>query len=283
MGSAGVLESMELGSKIVPASIIQAPAIVLTMSSSFNAAPVLSYLSLPADYNPSPSDTPINFLTIHLRQLPPNLLSLFSSLLAPNERTVLPTIRNRRQKYASTIPRELTWPEARKRWPTLWEGRERPGQEQAKEEREWADRDLEFLGGTKGQVGKLGKLLGDYEEEREAERMRQARRETLVDMEEAQVEEEEDTDDEADERAVVEEPESPNQARIAFERVVAEKFIYGLLDVRWLIAMPYSGLNKSYYSLWITTPSIGTTDGMKPTSGTVKNVGLMKKKRRMRQ
>lgn len=204
------------------------------MSVPFDAAPVLSYLSLPADYRPSPSDTPIEFLVIHLRQLPPNLLALFSSLLAPNQRTVLPIIRNRRQKYASSIPHELTWSEARKRWPTLWEGREPPGREQANDEKEWANRGLAFLGGAKGQVGKLGQLLGDYEEEREAERMRQARREKLADMEAAHAEEE-DTDEEGDQGPVAEEPESPDQARIAFERVVRERFIYGLLDVRWLV------------------------------------------------
>jgi len=202
-------------------------------SYTFDETPILSYLSLPSDYAPSPSERPVDFLTSHLRQLPPNLLRLFSLLLTPAQRTVLPIIRNRRQKYASTIPRELAWPEARKRWPTLWGGRERPGQEQAKEEKEWADSGLEFLGGRKGEVGKLGQLLGDYEEEREAERMRQARRDHLAaTVPEVEEEEEEEEDSDSDEVRVVEEQESPDQARITFERVVTEKFIYGLLDVR---------------------------------------------------
>lgn len=201
----------------------------VTMSSptAFNATPVLSYLSLPTDYTPSPSDTPIDFLAIHLHRLPPNLLTLFSSLLSPRQRTILPIIRNRRQKYASTIPRELTWPEARKLWPELWEGRERLGLEQGREEKQWADRGLVFLEGQKGQVGKLGQLLGDYEEEREAERMRQARKHNMAQRDIArdqQLEEEEEDEDQ--------DQESPDQMRINFERTVREKFIYGLLDVR---------------------------------------------------
>ena len=204
----------------------------------FNAAPVLSYLSLPTDYTPSPSDAPIDFLTIHLHQLPPNLLILFSSILNPHQRTVLPIIRNRRQKYASTIPRELTWPEARKLWPELWEGRERPGLEQGREEKQWADRGLEFLGGQKGQVGKLGQLLGDYEEEREAERVRQARQFNMTrhgicrEQQPEEREGEQEDEDEEDEEGLVEDRESPDQVRVNFERMVLEKFIYGLLDVR---------------------------------------------------
>ncbi|KAF8592229.1 hypothetical protein K439DRAFT_1255095, partial [Ramaria rubella] len=205
-------------------------------STPFSAAPVLSYLSLPPDYIPSPSDAPLDFLTIHLHQLPPNLLALFSSLLTPQQRTVLPIIRNRRQRYASSIPRELTWPEASQRWPELWEGRsrERPGVEQGKEEKLWAERGLEFLGGQRGQIGKLGQLLGEYEEEREAERMREVRREGIARREaerEAEEEEEEEEDDnDEDGGPLVEEQESPIQAQITFERVLQERFIYGLLD-----------------------------------------------------
>ncbi|KAF8524579.1 hypothetical protein BU17DRAFT_63145 [Hysterangium stoloniferum] len=198
---------------------------------AFSATPILSYLGLPPEYEPSPQDSPVDFLTIHLRQLPPNLLALFSRIITPQRRTVLPIIRNRRQKYASTVPRELALPEARKRWPMLWVGRERekPGLEQGKEEKRWAER--EFLGGVKGQVGKLGQLLSEYEEEREAERMREVRREKMAEKFAEQNIEEEEEEEEGEGVAIVEEEqESTDQLEINFERVVREKFIYGLLD-----------------------------------------------------
>lgn len=209
----------------------------------FNAQRILSYLGLPSEYSPSPSEEPTKFLSAHLRELSPNLLAQFSSLLTPQQRTVLPAIRNRRQKYASTIPRELSFDEARKRWPLLWEGRDRPGIEQGREERLWADR--EFLGGQRGQVGKLGHLLSGYEEQREAERFREMRHESLTqrfatqslsgeeEEEEEEEQEEEDGDNDEVGRPIYgEEEETPDQLRINFERSVRERFIYGLLDVR---------------------------------------------------
>ena len=125
-------------------------------------------------------------------------------------------------------------------WPGLWEGHghERPGVEQGREEKQWVDEGLEFLGGQKGQVGRLGQLLGEYEEEREAERMREVRRENMA-LREIAREQEEETEEQEDEdgighgeQSVAEEQESPDQMRVMFERVVQEKFIYGLLDVR---------------------------------------------------
>ncbi|GJJ07062.1 hypothetical protein Clacol_001261 [Clathrus columnatus] len=209
-----------------------------TLPIVFNADSILSYLGLPSDYSPSPSGGPVEFLSIHLRELPPNLLAQFSLLLTPQQRSVLPAIRNRRQKYAFSIPKELSFDEARKRWPLLWEGRDRPGVQQAKEEKTWAER--EFLGGQKGRIGKLGQLLGGYEEEREAERFREARhgglaqklsRQSLDEEPEVEEEEEEEEDDDQDQNGpLIEEEDTPDQLRINFERLIRERFIYGLLD-----------------------------------------------------
>lgn len=206
-------------------------------TTTFNVQSVLSYLGLSSDYSPSPADEPARFLAIHLRELSPDVLAPFSSLLTPQQRTVLPAIRNRRQKYASIIPKELSFDEARKRWPLLWGGRDRPGIEQGKEERVWVDR--EFLGGQRGQVGKLGRLLSEYEEEREAERFREARQENMaqrfaMQSLDEEVEEEEEDEDEDQSGPVVEEEETPDQLRINFERLIRERFIYGLLDVRFM-------------------------------------------------
>ena len=51
-----------------------------------------------------------------------------------------------------------------------------------KEEEEWASK--QFLDGKKMHVGKLGPLLGGYEEEREAERVRTIRRREAERLEE---------------------------------------------------------------------------------------------------
>jgi len=106
----------------------------------------------------------------------------------------------------------------------LWQGRERRGQEEGLEEKEWVEK--EFLQGSTKHVGQLGRLLGDFEEEREAERVRALRRT------EAEFEPEEDTDSDEDiqlESAVADE-ESVEDAKRSFERLVKERFIYGLLE-----------------------------------------------------
>lgn len=200
-------------------------------SSSFNPDPILNYLGLPLDYEPSLTESPVNFLSKYLRLLPPNLLALFSALLTPQQRTILPIIRNRRQKYASTYPRELSIGEARKRWPLLWPGRDRPGIDQGKEEKLWAD--SEFLGGQQGQqVGRLGGLLATYEEEREAERVREAKRGDLESrMAVHSLNDESEEDDDEREDLTPEEYETPQQIEVNFERLIRERFIYGLLDV----------------------------------------------------
>ncbi|KII94882.1 hypothetical protein PLICRDRAFT_149156 [Plicaturopsis crispa FD-325 SS-3] len=201
----------------------------------FNKDPILSYLGLPREYEPSPETSPVDFLLAHLRELPPHLVSTFTLITSPKQRTIIPTIRNRRLKYTSSDPPELSFTSARRTWPTLWSGRERRGQEEGSEEKAWAN--SVFLGGLKTHVGKLGGLLGDYEEEREAERIRTIRRERAA--EEAFVPEEdsdsEDSDDDppgaqAGSAAIEQEQETEEEAKSAFERLVRERFIYGLLE-----------------------------------------------------
>ncbi|KAI0723127.1 hypothetical protein C8Q76DRAFT_794098 [Earliella scabrosa] len=193
---------------------------------TLNEAAILSYLALPPSYEPSPRTAPVEFLRKHIRELPPHLLALFSKHTTPKARTAVPAIRNRRLKYAESHPAELSLANAKSTWPALWEGRERPGQEQGKEEKDWAEK--EFLGGEgTQQVGKLGALLGEYEEERESERVRAIRR-LRAEYIESLPEEDEDSDEE-DEIPIPEEL-SPAENEEAFLRIVKERFIYGLLD-----------------------------------------------------
>lgn len=99
---------------------------------------------------------------------------------------------------------------------------------------EWAEKG--FLDGKKKHVGKLGNLLGGYEEEREAERVREIRRRER-EIEESLPEEDEDTDDEEEEETAPSQDaqaveESPEEMKASFLRLVRERFIYGLLEVR---------------------------------------------------
>ncbi|KAG2156213.1 hypothetical protein DEU56DRAFT_846329 [Suillus clintonianus] len=193
------------------------------MQSSFQVPDILSYLGLPQDYNPLPSADPIEFLKRHLYQLPPNITQSFSLVTTPKQRTAITEIRNRRLKFTESKPPSLSFAAARNAWPTLWQGRERIGQEEGKDEQEWAK--LSFLGGAEQQVGGLAKLLGDMEEEREAERVRFIRRMQASD--DFVPEEESDSEGEEDE---VQESESPEEAKALFERRIRERFIYGLLE-----------------------------------------------------
>jgi hypothetical protein len=192
--------------------------------SAFNKSLVLKYLGLPDDYEPCPQKTTIPFLVKYVSQLPPHLLEHFGYITTPRDRTAVTTIRNRRLKYASSNPPELRFASASRRWPHLWQGRERPGVEEATEERAWANND--FLQGSTKHVGKLGGLLGEYEEEREAERVRVLRREGAVvnDF----VPEEDDSSDEDANDIAMEEP--LEEARASFERQMRERFVYGLLE-----------------------------------------------------
>ncbi|PCH41512.1 hypothetical protein WOLCODRAFT_131970 [Wolfiporia cocos MD-104 SS10] len=187
---------------------------------------ILSYLGLPNDYTPSPDAQPIEFLSRHLRQLPPHLLSHFSSTTTPKQRSVIPAIRNRRLRYADSNPPQLRLSAAKATWPTLWPGREPPGREQGEDERAWAEKF--FMGSLKPHVGKLGMLLGGYEEERESERVRSIRRAQAEALE--SLPEEDESSDEDGEEQPLEEEESPEDVQSWFIRRIREQFIYGLLE-----------------------------------------------------
>ncbi|KAK7695742.1 hypothetical protein QCA50_000378 [Cerrena zonata] len=196
---------------------------------NLNTSAILSYLGLPTDYEPSPADNPIGFLSEQLRYLPPNILSQFSSITTPKQRTNIPTIRNRRLRYTESNPPELSFTAAKSTWPTLWKGREPRGRDEAKEEQEWAK--TSFLEGKEKHVGKLGTLLSIYEEEREAERVRSIRRHE-AEIAESLPEEDSDSDSEESELEsdVQEADENPAVAQVSFLRGIRERFIYGLLD-----------------------------------------------------
>ena len=192
---------------------------------------ILKYLGLPPDHQPNPESDPIRFLSQNIRIFPKHFAQTFAQITTPKQRTAIPAIRNRRTKFTQSNPTELSFEPAKKAWPLLWAGNPSggPRREQAEglEEKNWADH--EFLGGAKQHVGKLGALLGDYEEERAAERFRMERRRR--EAEEPFIpEEDEDTSDEEDLASAPPE-ESPEEARLAFERLVRERFIYGLIDV----------------------------------------------------
>lgn len=189
---------------------------------------LLTYLGLPIDYEPSPTTAPVPFLAKHLGQLPSHLSHIFSAITTPRERTVVLLIRNRRFNFTQSDPPELRFPAAKRQWPMLWQGAEHVAGEDAREEKEWAD--TTFLGG-KGNafVGKLGILLGDYEEERQIERARQAKR-GLQDVLTPDSEEDERSDDD-DDLSGPGTPESAKAVQELFLRRVREQFIYGQLEV----------------------------------------------------
>ncbi len=169
----------------------------------FDPSVPLRYLGLSSDYVPSPETDPVAFLNKHLSHLPPHILAHFGTITTAKQRTIIPTIRNRRLKYTTTMPTELSFQVAKKKWPHMWKGRERAGLDEGRDEKEWANH--EFLSGQHQHIGKLGNLLGEYEE------------------------------DESDEETATPEGEAEEEAIITwFERLVRERFIYGLLEVRSL-------------------------------------------------
>ncbi|KAF5358945.1 hypothetical protein D9758_004749 [Tetrapyrgos nigripes] len=192
---------------------------------SMDAGVILKYLDLPVDYRPSPADKPVEFLTKHLNQLPPHLSSKFSAVLTPKQRTMVPAIRNRRLEYLKSNPTDLSFTHARHEWPNLWQGRERPGIEEGDEERQWANNN--FLEGFDKHVKKLGTLLGGYEEEREAERVRNVRRQQRAVQEDEFVPEEDDSDSDEE---LPDQIETEAELKEAFERRIRELFIYGMLE-----------------------------------------------------
>ena len=186
---------------------------------------ILTYLGLPVDYDPSPASAPIPFLTKHLRRLPPNILHWFSSITTPQQRTAVLLIRNRRFNFTQGNPPEFRFPAAIRQWPSLWEEPKHIGHEEAREEKEWVD--TTFLGGGQAYVGKLGTLLGGYEEERHLERQRQAKRFQPDDF---HPEDDESSDDELDHSGPGT-SESEQAQHELFLRRVRERFIYGHLEV----------------------------------------------------
>ncbi|KAK0498654.1 hypothetical protein EDD18DRAFT_1071894 [Armillaria luteobubalina] len=199
-----------------------------------NETAILSFIGLPLDgsYHPSPTAEPIDFLKRHLQHLPPHLVAHFSLITTPKQRAAISTVRNRRLKYAESDPTDLSFTAARSTWPTFWEGRERRGIEEGKAEKDWAQH--EFLHGSAKHVGKLGDLLGGYEEEREAARVRSIRREEAAREEFIPEEDESDSDEDESEQvsnALANlEFESEGDQRISFLRRIKERFIYGLLE-----------------------------------------------------
>lgn len=247
---------------------------------------VLKYLDLPKDYTPSHNDDALEFLKLHISVLPLYLLRPFSNSLTPRQRTSIPLIKNRRTNYVFKIhPQELEWDQGRILEPLLWENMNagavatpssgsahpRPGIEAGAQEREWAEHNFvgyhnvpSRSGSTgeqttkKGYVGRIGELLAEYEEEREAERLRALRRDRMAAAAiERETEEELDTDSSDDEfvRAPSsampqDELESTDEVRSSFERLLRERFIDGFLPVSWAIhltAMP----------LWLIFPVPG--------------------------
>jgi hypothetical protein len=203
---------------------------------------ILNYLGLPPDHQPNPESDPIRFLSQNIRIIPKHFAPTFAQATTPKQRTAIPAIRNRRTKFTQSNPTELSFESAKKAWPLLWtgdpsSGGQRRGQAERLEEKHWAEH--EFLGGAKQHVGKLGALLGGYEEERAAERFRTERRRREVE-EPFIPEEDEDTSDEEDLAPAPREEESPEEARLTFERLVRERFIYGLLDVSKSFCFPGS-------------------------------------------
>lgn len=202
----------------------------------------------------------------------------------------MPVIRNRRTQYLQSAPAEFTFEGARKRFPDLWESIARAGggpaprvdvravaREGAEDEKRWAQR--EFLGGARGQVGKLGTLLGGYEEERVAEQEREKNHER-VKLREIERETEEEFEESSDEEELDSPPSTEDlaQARETFTRLVKERFIYGLLDVRSLIALNTRILTLILSRVPTTTPLTGTNSGT-PLRETMRSAGLTMRRR----
>ena len=190
----------------------------------FDTNAVLTYLGLPLDYDPSPATAPVAFLTKHVRHLPSHILHWFSAITTPQQRTAVVLIRNRRFNFTQSNPPVFNFSMAKRQWPRLWEGTERIGQEEAREEKEWAE--TTFLGGDHQTfVGKLGTLLGGYEEERHLERERQTRRsrhDTFI------PEEDDEISDDGPQHGT---PEPVQDLQESFLRRIRELFIYGRLEV----------------------------------------------------
>lgn len=241
---------------------------MMTAAPSADALALLRYLGLPEDHSPSPQLQPIEFLNLYLPVLSQQHLAFFSDLPSPRQRTAVRLIKNRRTRFAlESDSSTLRWEEGRNLEPYIWDSMHsgvprstelppsRPGAHAGDQERAWADdsfvgyraagpsQSQPSTGTQKGYVGRLGDLLAEYEEEREAERIRTTRREraAIAAMEKETEEEfDSDSDSSAEEGRTAEEMvESVDEIRKAFERVLRERFIDGLLNVS------HSGLEYS--------------------------------------
>jgi hypothetical protein len=210
----------------------------------FDPTPILKYLDLPSNYTPSPVEDPISFISSNLRLLPPHLIDRFSLITTPKQRTSIPQIRNRRLRWTQSAPKAISYPEARTTWPTLWRGTpEARGARQAadaSDERAWVEQN--FFAERAPHVRKLGELLAGYEEERSWERSRAERRQQAD--EDFVPEEDESSEEELEEgvhpTSKQSEPEEQfEESKEAFERLIKERLIYGLLDVCWYILQRY--------------------------------------------
>ena len=125
--------------------------------------------------------------------------------------------------------------------------------------------------GRKGHVGKLGTLLGGFEEEREAERVRTIRRRE-AELREELPEEDEDTDEEEEEENVAvaaQAEENLEEMKKWFLRLIKEKFIYGLLEVCQGTFIPVLDvLNSLSFRISTTTRLTGTIVGTSTIIGT---------------
>ncbi|KAB5595395.1 hypothetical protein CTheo_1072 [Ceratobasidium theobromae] len=210
----------------------------------FNADPILRYLGLEADYDPSPDGNPVEFLRRHMSQLPPHLLVLFKTNpgATPRARASVPAIRNRRCNYVATEPDELDPDILSKTDAGVWDlvneervqaltiGRPLEQQdEDIADERTWADQ--QFQGGNM-HIGKIGELLAELEGERKRERERNLRRQAAAvrAREEETLEEEEESSDEDTSDQGGPTRDRPDPAENDIRRTIRERFISGLLS-----------------------------------------------------
>ncbi|CAE6497749.1 unnamed protein product, partial [Rhizoctonia solani] len=212
----------------------------------FDSGPILRYLALEPDYEPSPDESPIEFLKRHMSQLPPHLLVLFNAhaKATPRARASVPAIRNRRCAYIATEPKALNPDTLSKVDAGVWDlvSSERAQaltirrpvvteeDEAEVDERDWASN--QFQGGNKMHVGKIGELLAEMEGERRRERERAVRRQVLVARareEETLQEEEESSGEEAENIPSGPERFRPDPGEEDIRRAIGERFIGGIL------------------------------------------------------
>jgi hypothetical protein len=213
---------------------------------NFDTNAVLTYLGLPLDYDPSPATAPVAFLTKHIRHLPSHILHWFSAITTPRQRTAVVLIRNRRFNFTQSNPPVFNFSMAKRQWPRIWEGTERIGREEAREEKEWVE--TTFLGGDRQTfVGNLGTLLGGYEEERHLEHERQTRRS----RHHASIPEEHDEiSDDGPQHGT---PEPVQDMQESFLRRIRELFIYGHLEV-----LSIKRLQDNFDMFTYCTPPVGS-------------------------